>query len=342
MPLKGYVCPPGGEEPGRQNDVAYCLSKCQRPCVTPPLLAAMWKADTENYHVGDYISASMIPDSGCARQTMLERQADYYDLPTKRYWPFRGTHAHKIVEDAGDIVGPYGWVQEIRMATELVYPEEPAPVFDADGVFTGTYDTTKPLTLYLRGTADAYNPYRGWLVDCKSMADRKVDMMIKGQKPGLYSKNLQDNWVEQLNIYRFLISRTPVSLEAREAFATHGLPQLKRKNYPAPTNLYIQGIAMMSHPVSGSQHAHKDRGRVTLYDIDPVPVWSLKDIEAFIRPRALDWYRTLNLGWVPPVVPASLSWLCKNCAFYDKKCFPEQERLENGRLSAEDPTSTAA
>jgi hypothetical protein len=326
MPLKGYVCPPGGEEPGRQNDVHYCLTQCQRPCVTPPLLAAMWKSDTENYHVGDYISASMIPDQGCARQTMFERYVDFYDLPTKRYWPFRGTHAHSIVENADSVVAPYGWLQEIRMSTELVYDDEPAPVYDESGTWTGDFDSSKPLTLFLRGTCDAYNPYRRWLVDCKSMADKKVDMMIKGSKPGLWSKNLQDNWIAQLNVYRFLISRTPVGPKVRRALTKHGLPKLPGKFFPAPDQLYIQGIAMMSHPVSGSTHAHKEYGKTTIYDIDPVPVWSLEDTEAYIRPRALLWYRALNMKEMPPVVSKQQSWLCRNCAFYGKDCFPEQER----------------
>lgn len=324
MPLKGYVCPPGGEEPGRQNEVEYCLTKCAAPCVTPPLLAAMWKADTGNYHQGDYISASMMAGSGCSRQVMFERYQDFYDLPTKRYWPFRGTHAHTIIENAADIIAPHGWLQEIRMATTLTY-DVPAPVFE-NGVWTGDYDSTKDLEIVVRGTTDAYNPITRVLADMKSMADKKVDMMIKGSTPGTYSKHLQDSWVAQLNIYRYLISKTPIPAEVHEAFKQYGLPKLKGKTFPAPTKLYIQGIAMMSHPVSGSRIAHKERGKTTLYDLDHVPVWSLQEIEDFIRPRALEWYKALNMKIVPPVVPADKAWLCKNCAFAGNQCFPEQER----------------
>lgn len=327
MPLKGYVCPEGGEEPGRQNEVEYCLTKCARPCVTPPLLAAMWKSDSENYHRGDYISASMLAGGGCARQTMLERYEPFYDLPTKRYWPFRGTHAHRIVEEAADVIAPYGWLQEIRMQTTLTYPELNAPIFDSNGEFSGMYDETSALQVVVRGTCDAYNPLRRELVDCKSMADTKVEMMIKGSSPGSWSKNLQDNWIAQLNIYRFLIARTPVPQEVRDQFAKYGLPPLKGKTFPAPTKLFIQGIAMMSHPVSGSSLAHKTKGRgVTVYDIDHVPVWTMQEIEEYIRPLALQWYRSLSLKQLPPVVPESKKWMCPGCSFYKKQCNPEEER----------------
>jgi hypothetical protein len=327
MPIRGYVCPPGGESPGRQNEVEYCLTTCKQQCVTPPLLAAMWKSDTGNYHQGDYISASMMAGSGCSRQVMFERYHDFYDLPTKRYWPFRGTHAHAIVEGAQDIIAQYGWLQEIRMATALRY-DLPSPVFDDNGQWTGDYDSSKDLEIVVRGTCDAYNPLTRNLTDMKSLADKKVEMMIKGSTPGTYSKNLQDSWIAQLNIYRYLISKTAVPDWVHADYEKYGLPKLKGKTFPAPTKLYIQGIAMMSHPVSGSRLAHKERGKTTVYDIDSVPVWSLQEIEDYIRPRALEWYRALNMKIVPPVVPKDKAWLCRNCAFEGKQCFPEQERAE--------------
>jgi hypothetical protein len=293
----------------------------------------MWQADTNNYHQGDYISASMLAGSGCARQVQFERLYDFYDLPEKRYWPFRGTHAHQIVENAGEQIAKYGWLQEIRMSCELVYPDEPRPLFDEQGQWTGEVDTTKPLVIALRGTCDAYNPVTRTLVDCKSMADRKVDMMIKGASPGTWSNNLQDSWIAQLNIYRYLITKTLIPKEIKAQFKKYGLPKLPGPLFPAPDKLVIQGIAMMTHPVSGSRLAHKERGKVTLYDIDPVPVWSLEEIEEYIRPRALEWYGTLALRKVPPVVPKEKAWLCRNCHAYGKRCFPEQERAAQEETS---------
>ena len=212
------------------------------------------------------------------------------------------------------------------MQTTMSFPELNAPIFDEAGEFTGLFDEDKALEVVVRGTCDAYNPYRRELVDCKSMADTKVEMMIKGSSPGTWSKNLQDNWIVQLNIYRYLIARTRIPDEVRQQFEQHGLPPLKGKNFPSPTRLVIQGIAMMSHPVSGSSLAHKTKGRgVTVHDIDAVPVWSLTEIEAYIRPRALQWYKALSLKQLPPVVPESKKWMCGNCAFHGKQCNPEAE-----------------
>lgn len=336
MPLKGYVCPPGGEEPGRQNALEYCLTACQRPCVTPPLLAAMWKADTTNYHQGDYISASMLSGSGCSRQVMFERFEDFYEQPTRRYWAFRGTHAHSIVEGAADLIAPYGWLQEIRMSTTLSY-EMAAPVFDEHGNWTGDFDSTKDLEIVVRGTCDAYDPVNRVLVDCKSFADAKAQMFVTGSMKGSFSKNLQDSWVAQLNIYRYLISRTPITPAVKRSFKKHGLPALRGRTFPAPEKLYIQGVAMMSHPVSGSTAAVKSRGQTTLYDIDHVPVWSLEETEDYIRPRALEWYKSLKLKQLPPVVTPDKDWLCKSCCFKGHYCNPEQERTEAADAAADTP-----
>lgn len=212
------------------------------------------------------------------------------------------------------------------MSTTLTF-EEPAPVFGPDGTFTGTYDQTQRLQVVVRGTCDAYNPVTRTLVDCKSMSDKKVEMMIKGSTPGTWSAHLQDSWIAQLNIYRYLISKTPVPRTVKTAFKKAGLPAIAGKTFPAPEQLYIQGIAMMHHPVSGSKLAFKEPRRgVNVYEIDHVPVWTLDEIEDFIRPKALEWYRALSLKELPPVVPVEKAWLCKNCSFHNTACFPEQER----------------
>ena len=120
MPLRGYRCPPGGEEPGRANLVEHCLSGCKVQCVAPPLLAAMYKADRGNYHNDtSYISASMLSGTDCYRKTLWERSEDFFDLPKKRFWPFRGTIAHALIEESGDYLEKYGWLQEIRLETTL-------------------------------------------------------------------------------------------------------------------------------------------------------------------------------------------------------------------------------
>jgi hypothetical protein len=331
--LIGYRCPAGGEQPGRNNSIDYCLGTCKNPCVSPPLLAAMFKADTGNYHNdSSYISASMLAGTNCPRQTLWERTEDFYDLPRKRYWPFRGTHAHTICEGAGDLLAKYGWVQEIRTECTLNYPDVAAPIFDENGVFTGQFSETENLKIKVRGTGDAYNPFvLPRIADMKSMADKKATMVITGTKGGTFSKNLDDTHVWQFNIYRYLFSKTPIPDELREQWRSYGLPELKGKNFPAPKELVMQGIGMMDIPRSGATYPITDRGRTTLYDIDPVPVLPLKEIEAFMKEKALFWYRHLVLRIPAPVLPESKKWMCKGCAFNGEivpgeRCFPDAER----------------
>lgn len=330
--LIGYRCPPGGEEPGRNNTIDYCLGQCKRPCVSPPLLAAMFKADTENYHNDpSYLSASMLAGSNCSRQTLWERTEDFYDYPRKRYWPFRGTHAHSICEGAGELIAKYGWLQEIRCEAAFDYPDVAAPIFDENGDFTGDFDKDKILRIKVKGTADAYNPYQRRLADMKSMADTKATMVITGSKGGEFSKNLQDDHVWQFNIYRLLIARTKITNEVRETLRAFGLPEIKGRTFPAPTELIMQGIGMMDIPRSGGTYPITKYGKTTLYDIDPVPVLPMTEIEKYIKEKALFWYRHLVLRIPAPVLPESKSWMCKNCAFNGEivegeRCYPTAER----------------
>lgn len=407
MPLVGYVCPQGADEPGRRNKVDYCLHECANPCVGPSLLAAMYKADAQNYHNDvRYISASLLSGGNCVRQTRWERTVDYYELARKRFWPFRGTIAHGAVEGAYALLEPKGWLQEVRTETALEY-DLAAPIFEereralTDGelthrallqrleradalkqlgefedllratgqaaedglrrawldaieakyaatvpttvverVFTGQFDHGERLVIPVRGTGDAYNPFRRLYVDKKTMADKKAAEVITGNKGGTMSKSLDDAWVWQFNIYRWLFARTAVPQEVRDRFKAYGL-ELKSKNYPAPTKLWMQGIGMMELPRSGTRYAYKEGYSTTVHEIDDIPVLPLHEIEEYVRPRALQWYRYLVLGMPAPVLPKDQAWKCRSCPFNaevtgDGPCRPEAERKAKaaGKVSA--------
>lgn len=327
MPLTGFRCPQGSPTFGQTNTIEHCLGTCPHKCASPGLLAAIYKTDTENHHTGNYISASMLAGSGCARQTVLERSQPFYEFPVKRFWSFRGTHAHSIVERAVGLIDEYGWLSEMRMLVSITYPELPQPIFDASG-FTGQFDTSKPLEIEIGGTCDSYNPLTKELWDMKSMADIKAEMMVSGSKPGTYSPHLEDSWVRQLNIYRWLIARTKLTPSLKKRF------QLKGAFLPAPDFLGIQGISMMNIPRTGAAYAIKQPRRGTnIFQVADVPVWSLEDTEAFVRVEALKWYQWLVLGQPTPVVAKDKSWLCAGCAFNgerfaDGTCFPTGERTE--------------
>jgi hypothetical protein len=303
----------------------------------------MYKSDTSNYHNDHtYLSASMLAGNGCARQTLWERTSDFVELPRRRFWPFRGSIGHALCEGADDLIAQYGWLQEIRTETTLTYPDLPAPLFDEKGEFTGDFDHDRVLEIAVRGTADAYNPLIRTLADMKSMADKKAIDTIRGAKDGTFSKNLEDSHVWQFNIYRWLLARTAVPDWVRERFAAFGLPAIRTKNFPAPTTLIMQGFSMMELPRSGITYPISARGQTTLYDIDPVPVLPLHEIEAFVRPRALYWYRHLVLKLPAPVLPADQGWMCKNCQFNGEllageRCHPDAERAgkDPGKVSTD-------
>jgi len=311
--LAGYTCPSTAPTAGTRNTIEHCLGKCPHPCVSPPLLAAIYSAERANHHKGAYLSASMLSGGGCRKQTWYERFNDFYEVPKRRYWPFRGTLAHRIVEDAGALVTPHGWMQELRMAVPLVFDGYPQPIFDANEDFTGDFDDTQSLTIMLGGTTDAYNPFMRRLDDYKTMADAKVDMVLRGTKGGTFSKNIDDAWVWQLNIYRWLIAHTPITTKHRAAWKQHGLAKVPGKYLPAPESLHIQAIGMMEIPLTGSSYLPQRAKQP--FDIDPIPVLPLDQIEAFIREQAIDWYRYLVLREEPPVLPKAEQWKCGSCPF---------------------------
>lgn len=312
------------QAPGQQNEPAYCLGHCPNPCVSPPLLAKMWDLEQRNHHKGSYLSASSIAGDGCARQTWYERQpnVDFYEQPKRRFWPTRGTVIHGLIEGVQHVVAPFGWMQELRMAVPLQFPEYPAPVFD-QGKWTGDYDSTQHLTVYLGGTTDAYNPYRRWLHDFKSCDEYKVRAFLRGAWANEYHAYVKETWFWQLQIYAWMVAQTHIDREHAAAFAAHGLPALPGPTFPYPERLQLQVISMMEIPLTATDRAYQykpDPKKRDLEDayVTDVPVLPPNEVEAFIRPRALQWYRWLVLNEEPPVVDKSKWWMCKGCPFSRK------------------------
>ena len=291
----------------------------------------MWQAEQWNIHKGAYLSASTLARDGCARQLWYERQptTQLYENPRRRFWPFRGTLIHSLVEGAGSLVAPFGWMQELRMSVPLAYPEYPAPVFDEQGVWTGEWDSTRYLTIEVGGTTDAYNPFLLALHDFKTIGDGKISDFLQGKQGGTFSPFIKDEWVWQVNIYSWLIRKTRIEPHHREQFEAHRLPELPTTHFPRPTTLQMQLISMMEIPFTG--RAYVPQRSYQEYVIDAVPVLSDQEIDTFVRDQALTWYRWLTLGEQPPVVAKKKAWMCKNCPFNGDlvptgTCFPESER----------------
>jgi hypothetical protein len=286
------------------------------------LLAAVYDANQTNYHTGAYISASMLAGRACRRKVQWERFTPYYETIKRLWWPFRGTVIHALLEKRQETLLQYGWLQELKLSTQLTFPERPAPIFDTKtGAFTGRYDNAQPLRVTINGTTDLYNPLMLVVGDMKSMACEKADHFMQGE--------LESSWERQLNTYRWLIARTRIPDAVRTMWDAAGLPPLPPKYFPAPEQLYIQGISMLELPQSGAAyHRRKDP---TLYQIPEIPVWSLEDTSRWVRSVALAWYDALVLRLPQPVLPHSEAWQCKNCCFNGEliageRCHPTAER----------------
>jgi hypothetical protein len=315
--IDGFRCPPGSPTHGEDHPIAHCMGRCEHPCVAPPLLAAIVKADRANHHAGAYISATMLTGkSSCARQVVLERTRDYRVEPRQKWWAFRGGIVHALIEGAEDAAIPYGWLQELRLKTTLTCD---------DGV-----------TVDIGATVDCYNPVSRKLLDFKSMADVKVMSFIKGTPvnrwatPGIYSPHLDDAHVLQTNIYRWVLSRCKIPDDIRADLRELGI-EIDSETWPVPDKLYIQAISMQELPLSGGTY-WPQRAKEG-YTIDEVPVIPLDELEDMIRPRARQWYSYLVEGVHPPVVDEDDAWLCRSCGhngelYTGAPCRPVQERLE--------------
>lgn len=338
MAFAGYVCPPGTptneyQRPGQRNELAYCGSTCPNPCVSPPLLAAMWKSEQGNHHKGTYLSATSLANvESCARQTWFERQPglDVYEHARRRFWPFRGTIVHALIEGADDVAAPWGWVQEIRLSVPLVYPELAAPVFDEDGHWTGDVDSLRPLTIQLGGTIDAYNPFRRWLHDFKTLSDDKLPKFLAGELGSDESTHIKASWVWQVNLYAWMLAQTRIQPEHRARFAQHGLI-LDGEFFPKPERLQMQLISMMEPILTATGRKYQKLRDPVEYAVDDVPLLPAAKVEAFAKDRALLWFKWLTLGQKPPVVASKQDWMCRSCPFNGElhegePCLPRTER----------------
>jgi hypothetical protein len=223
------------------------------------------------------------------------------------------------------------------MAVPLHYRDLPAPVFNDEGVWTGDFDSSNHLIINLGGTTDGYNVLTRELHDYKTLADSKVSRFLKGQDGGRWSPTIKDAWVWQVNIYRWLVMHTPTE-QLRPWFEANNIATPSTAFLPAPERLQMQLISMMEIPLTSTRYVPM---RTTeAYEVGEVPILPDEEVEAFIRERALEWFRWLVLKVRPPVVEEEDKWLCKNCQFNGEllqgPCFPDNERRALEDIATED------
>lgn len=286
MGLKGFKCPSWGEEPGRNNKISYCINKCSMPCVAPNVLSAILKSDKDNPHKGKTISTTMLC-GGCKRKTFLERNVDYYVEPDKRLPSFRGTMVHALVEEGATKEVKKVWKLETSMAL---------PVTTASGDWI------------LTGTLDVYDPKRKTIFDIKTLQDYAVDKLVKGKEGGTWSEHIPDQYVKQLNIYRYMAHKLGL-FEVNEL------------------RLQIIGFGRMI--LTGTQVTMKVRksGEYVeeVYDVPNVPILDDKLIRSWIDREGDEWYRILYGDDFAPVCDEDWAWLCKYCQFNGTEHCPDPD-----------------
>ena len=275
--LKGFTCPDWGEEPGRNNNIEYCVNHCSMPCVAPPFLKAMMAEEEANPHKGKIISVTMLT-GGCKRKTALERTQDYYLVPDKKLPTFRGTLVHSLVERGNKKeMTEKGWIIE----KNLLLPVK-----------------TKSGRWKLSGTPDYVDTENRVLYDIKTLQEYAVMKLVTGQEKGTWSDHISDSYVKQLNIYRYMGKR----LNKFE------VDKLKLQIF-AFGRLILTGTRVKLRVRNGRYYEEQE------FDVPDIPILDDSLIESWIHYEGDEWYNILFNEAKAPVCPEEWKWLCKSCIF---------------------------
>jgi hypothetical protein len=400
VPLTHLACPPSAPTFGESHKPEYCLTKCQDRCLSPFLLAGLMASNSRNHHKGKLISVTSLGSGGCARSLKLERTEKYSDHPSGMLYGYRGTVAHAVVEDAASFKFPHGesledmgFLSEQRMLMAFCFEHGGFPCPDgADPYDEKTWDDVycpeckvggKPQEwvewFFLSGTLDGFEPLwdqfdkktgnlPGVIHDLKTAAAYAVNSIIDGSgaSKSKYGHPSKDNYVEQLNCYKYLLEHIAVPAAVIEAGKRRGL---KVKSISV-VRLQIQMFAMTEFPLTGTSYWWKKhwKDQPKAWSIPDLPVFDSVWAEEHIRTNGYAVYRGLILGEDPVGIPApeknssgAHHWKCgtreKNgfCAFAFSKFCPdpgvEWAFLQEGlspedafakTLAGEVPTTVAA
>lgn len=287
MPLKGFRCPVGGEAPGRDNKIQYCINKCTKPCVAPHVLAGMLAEEKHNPHKGKLISVTMLT-GGCKRKTSLERNVDYYIEPDKKLPTFRGTLVHSLVE--------LGKTRDIKKAGWLIEHHMELPVRTPSGEWT------------LSGTVDSVDVPHKTIFDVKTLQEYAVTLLVTGQEHGTWSDHISDSYVKQLNIYRYMGKKLG-----------HFEADRLRLQIMAFGRLILTGTVVTYKVKTGKWYEPAE------FYVPDVPVLEDTLVESWIHTEGDDWYKILFDDVKAPVCTKEWAWLCKSCVFNGTTHCPDPE-----------------
>lgn len=296
--LVGFYCPSHGEEPGRQNEISYCLNECSNPCVAPNVLAALlddpdWKPRNEDYR----ISVTMLT-GGCKRKTLLERTLPYYALPNDRLALFRGKLIHGVVEDSTEALHSFTKGED-GSSRFFIEEKMELPVTTQSGTWT------------LVGKLDMADLIRGTIYDHKTLQEYAIMKMVTGANSGTWSPYYSDQYVLQTNIYRYM--------------AKHRWPNIEFNRL----RLQIIGFGQLVTTGTTNHEVKIRKGYKNTndaYDIPDIPLLDDDIITGIIEREGEEWFKILYAGAQAPVRDTDWQWLCKYCQFFGGKHCPDPDK----------------
>jgi hypothetical protein len=317
-------------------------------------------SNSRNHHRGKLISVTSLGSGGCARSLKLERTEDYSDHPSGMLFGYRGTVAHAVVEDAatfkfpkGESLEDMGFLSEQHMLVAFCFEHGGFQVPEgADPYDEKTWDDVycpqckesgKPQEwvewFFLSGTLDGFEPLwhkfdkktgelPGVIHDLKTAAAYAVNSIIDGSgaAKSKYGHPSKDNYVEQLNCYKYLLESIAVPQGVLEAGRKRGLEVKSIK----VVRLQIQMFAMTEFPLTGAKYWWRKhyRDQHKTWEIPDLPVFDREWAEEHIKQNGYAVYRGLIVGEDPVAIPAPESnssgghhWKCGSrektgyCAF---------------------------
>lgn len=316
MSLIGFKCPPGGEEPGRDNTYDYCLSQCKSRCMPKAMLFKFVEQHRDNVHRGNMITPSAL--KGCKRKLVLERTTDYYEEPPKLYWAVRGSLIHGFLEN----VTIPGVSTEKRLYKR----------FDIDG-----------RVMEVSGQVDFYDEPEAAIDDYKTATDKAFYF--------LFDTGAKEEHVLQTNVYRLLcnggnlggfdgpqvfwpVDKIRIHYLLMGQVISTGRTHVERVNSYKSPNYGKKYKLETSRRVVGKTHRGTPIWEITL-EIPPVPLMAEADVLAHIKNngiKALDGFTIKEAGGMPEGVlyDGDDSWECGYCAVkqpchaYEQQHRPEQ------------------
>lgn len=287
--LVGFKCPQHGEEPGRENKFDYCIHECSNPCVAPHVLASL--LDDPEWRLRDERRVSVTwLTGGCKRKTLLERVLPFYAEPNDRLALFRGKLIHSLVEDCAEAVEGVSdkWIIEAKM--EL-------PMVTASGEWM------------LVGKLDAGDIPRKTLYDIKTFQDYAIMKMVTGTVGGTWSEHYQDQYVLQLNIYRYMAREVLEKIFERLRLQMIGFGQFVITGADEQIVTIKKGFKQTKDP----------------YTIPDIPILPDEVVTGWIEEEGEQWIQILYEGRKAPIRDIGWEWLCKYCQFYQTKHCPDPE-----------------